>query len=89
MWLLRWPQAHPRHVEERVKLGASGLQLVAIALVGAAYIAPIFNPGLGAPVGITAAAAGIAALLEGAAMILLRYIPVATVPTAPKEPSDG
>jgi hypothetical protein len=51
--------------------------LVAIAIVGAAYIAPEFNHSLGASPGTTAAAAFIAAMLEGVAMKLLRYIPVA------------
>ena len=77
MRFLKGPPVHPRHVEERLKLGASGCQLVAIAVVGAAYIAPEFNPALGASPGITAAAAFVAAIVEGVAMKLLCYIPVA------------
>ncbi len=80
---------HPRHKEERLKLGASGCQLVAIAVVGAAYIAPEFNHALGASPGITAAAALLAAMLEGVAMKLLRYIPVAPEAAAAKEPNNG
>ena len=71
----RMPPLHPRHREERLRLGAGGCQLIAIALVGAAYIAPVFNPSLGATIGTTAAAAVIAVAFEGAAMRLLRYIP--------------
>ena len=71
---LRMPPLHPRHKEERLKLGAGGCQLIAIALVGAAYIAPVFNPSLGATIGTTFLAAVIAVAFEGAAMWLLRYI---------------
>jgi len=60
---LKGPPVHPRHKEERLKLGASGCQLVAIAIVGAAYIAPEFNSNLGASPGITASAAFVAAIL--------------------------
>ena len=60
-----------------MKLGAGGCQLIAIALVGAAYIAPVFNPSLGATIGTTFLAAIVAVAFEGAAMWLLRYIPFA------------
>lgn len=86
---LKWYPAPAKHTEERLKLGAGGCQLVAIALVGSAYIAPLFNVSLGASIGVTAAAAGVAALLEGAAMKLLGYIPLPSEPTAAKEPTDA
>ena len=86
---LKMRTRHPKHTEERIKLAASGLQLLAIALVGAAFIAPMFNSSLGAPAWITAPAAFVAALLEGAAMIILRYIPVSPIPDAVKEPNNG
>lgn len=71
------PPFHPWNKEERLKLGAGRCQMIAIALVGAVHIAPVFNPNLGATIGTASAAAVIAAAFEGAAMWLLRYVPFA------------
>ena len=86
---LKWYPAAAKHSEERLKLAAGGCQLIAIALVGAAYIAPMFNTSLGASIWVTAAAAGVAALLEGVAMKLLGYIPIVPEVPAAKEPTDA
>jgi hypothetical protein len=86
---LGWYPAPAKHIEERLKLGAGGIQLVAIALIGSAFIAPLFNPSLHATGWRPAAAAAVAALLEGAALKLLGYIPVAIEPITAKEPNNG
>ena len=85
---LRLPPRNPKHTEERLKLLAGGFQLLAIAIVGAAFIAPLFNATLGAPTQTTNQAAFVAALLEGAALFLLRCIPISTTPEPAKEPSN-
>lgn len=82
------PPRNPKHIEERLKLLASDLQLLAIAIVGSAFIAPLFNATLGAPHQVTIQAAVIAVLCESAALILLRYIPISTTPDPTKEPSN-
>ena len=82
------PPRDPKHTEERLKLLAGGFQLLAIAIVGAAFIAPLFNNALGASARTTLQAALVAAVLEGAALFLLRCIPIATTPDAAKEPSN-
>lgn len=85
---LQLPPRNPKHTEERLKLLASGLQLLAIAIVGSAFIAPLFNATLGAPARTTLQAAFVAGLLESAALFLLRCIPINTTPDTTKEPSN-
>ena len=75
----RKPPRAPKHTEERLKLAASGLQALAIALFGAAIVAPLLvtHAALGWTNAITAFTASIA---EGAAFELLRYSPTSPEP---------
>ena len=81
--------AYPRRKEERIKLAASGCQLLAIAIIGSGFIAPLFNPALDAPHARLYAAAATAAVLEGIAMILLGFIPDPGVQPATPETRNG
>jgi len=80
--------SHPKRNEERLKLAAGGCQLVAIAIVGAAFIAPLFNTILNPPYTRMLGAAVVAAILEGVAMILLGFVPIpASQPPAQETPN--
>ena len=59
------PPLSPKHREERLKLAASGLQALALALFGAVLIAPAFNAQLAAPVWVKLALSAIASVAEG------------------------
>lgn len=77
------PPVFAKHVEERLKLAANGLQALTLALFGTSILAPLFNvtqAGMGWKTGGAALIAGIA---ENAAFELLRYIPNST---SAKEP---
>ena len=75
MPMLTKPPATRKHKEERNKLLAGGLQLLALALFGAGLIAPLFNGALNAPLWMKIITVLVAAISEGAAFIALRYIP--------------
>ena len=81
--------SHPKHNEERLKLAAGGCQLIAIAVVGTAFIAPLFNPAMSAPYSRIIGAAVVAAILEGVAMKLLGYLPLPAAPAATQETRNG
>ena len=83
MRLPRKPPLAPKHREERLKLAASGLQALALALFGAVLIAPAFNAQLAAPVWVKLALSAIASVAEGLAFFVLRYIP------AKSDPQEG
>ena len=69
------PPHSSKHTEERLKLLATGLQNLALALFVGIVIAPVFNASIVAP-GLWQVAAFVAAgVAEGVAIILLRYIP--------------
>ena len=81
--------SHPKRNEERLKLGAGGCQLIAIAICGAAFIAPLFNTTLNPPYARMFGAAVVAAVLETIAMRLLGYLPIPAEPTASQETRNG
>jgi hypothetical protein len=82
MRLSGMPDTTPRHREEMLRLAASGFQLLALALIGGALIAPLFNPAIGAPWSTTLSAAVAGGLSEGAAFLALLYIPFNAAPAA-------
>ncbi len=83
---MRFPSKPPvsaKHVEERLKLAANGLQALTLALFGTSILAPLFNvtqAGMGWKTIVAALIAGIA---ENAAFELLRYIPTSTPAKGP------
>ena len=70
-------QLAPKHVEERLKLGASGLQASAITLFAGVVLAPLLNTSLVTQPWATILAALSSGLAELAAFKLLAYTPVA------------
>ena len=64
---------------ERCKLMAGGCQLIAIGVLGAAVVAPIFNPALHPGVGTRAFGGLAAAMIELLALRILGYSVVAPV----------
>ena len=77
------PPLSPKHTEERLKLAASGLQALTLALFGTSILAPLFNVTQAGMGWKTVGAALIAALAESAAFELLRYIPNSTPAKGP------
>ena len=75
MLLPKLPPPARKHTEERLKLAASGLQLLALALFGAGLLAPLFNSALTDPLWAKAVISILAGLAESAAFKALRYIP--------------
>lgn len=73
------PPRSPKHTEERLKLLASGLQALALAMFAAVVIAPQFNDQFTAPTSLRISFALIASFAEGVAFVVLRYIPTTTV----------
>jgi hypothetical protein len=71
------PSLAPKHIEERLKLAASGLQAVTITLLAGVVLAPELNTSLTAPLWSKVTAGAIAGVCELAAFKLLAYIPVA------------
>lgn len=89
MPLFKKPPQSQRQTEERLKLAASGLQLFALAVVAADFIGPFFNASPGAAfIPSTMAVIG-AGLAEGAAFVILRYIPANAVPSSSQEPPNA
>jgi hypothetical protein len=76
-WIRR-PPLSAKHIEERLKLAASGLQAVAITLLAAVILAPALNAGLNAPLWAKAVASLVLGFCELAAFLLLAYIPVSS-----------
>ncbi|WP_215767214.1 hypothetical protein [Gluconobacter cerinus] len=68
------PPNSTQHITERVKLFASGCQSLALAILGAGIVAPLFT-GAAVPMWQRLAAALAAAAFEIAAWTLLGYIP--------------
>lgn len=83
------PPWRPKHREERLKLLASGLQLLVVALFAGVAVAPLVNDALRVPLWGYAAAGAAAVALELLALALLRYIPpeAAATPSAPSRPA--
>jgi protein-S-isoprenylcysteine O-methyltransferase Ste14 len=75
------PPLTPKHIKERLKLGAGGLQALALALFIGILIAPRLNASVVAPIWVQAAAFLVVGAAEISAFILLRYIPTAISPT--------
>jgi hypothetical protein len=74
------PTLGPKHIEERLKLAASGLQALALTLLAGVVLAPELNTSLTAPLWSKILAGLVAGVCEVAAFTLLAYIP-----TAPKD----
>ena len=70
------PPTQPKHIEERLKLAANGLQALALAIIVAVVLAPQLNASLDAPLWAEIGAGGLAGLVELFAFVLLGYIPV-------------
>lgn len=68
------PPVTRKLIEEQLKLAAGGLQLLALAMLGAGLIAPLFNGALTDPLWMKAITVSVAAICEGAAFTALRYI---------------
>ena len=66
---------------ERIKLMASGTQLVAIGILVGSFVSPFFNPGLPIPLWARFGAATVAGLLELLALRILGYL----APASPEE----
>jgi protein-S-isoprenylcysteine O-methyltransferase Ste14 len=75
MRLLRLPPRTKKHTEERLKLLASGAQLLALALITSALIAPLFTSTVSTPSWERWVAVGLAIVAEIAALTLLGFIP--------------
>ena len=75
MHLPTLPPFSPKHLEERLRLLATGFQNAALAVLLGVLILPAFNgsPVLSFPVRLGAFV--IAGITESLALILLRYIP--------------
>lgn len=69
------PPQSPKHTEERLKLLATGLQNLALALFVGIVVAPALNASIVAPLPWQVAAFVAAGSAEGVALVLLRYIP--------------
>ncbi len=69
------PPLAPKHIEERIKLAASGLQALTLALLAAVVLAPELNVSLVAPLWAKIVAGAVAGLAELCAFVLLGYIP--------------
>ncbi len=70
------PPASPKHTEERLKLGANGLQTLALTVIGTDFVVPFLNPGRQVGFWNHFLFAVPACFAIGAAHMLLRYIPV-------------
>jgi hypothetical protein len=79
-WIDR-PPLSDKHVEERLKLAASGLQASALTLIAAVILGPALNLSLKSPHSAQFVAGFVAGLCEVAAFLSLAYIPV-----SPKDP---
>ena len=75
------PPLNAKHVEERLKLAANGLQASALTLLAGVILAPALNAGLKSPAWVQFLAGLIAGTCELAAFVLLAYLPV-----SPKDP---
>ncbi len=65
---------------ERVKLLASGTQLVAIGILVGSFVSPFFNSAISIPLWTRFGAAGLAGCLELLALRILSYIPIVIPP---------
>jgi len=74
----RRPPLSAKHIEERLKLAASGLQAVAITLLAGVILAPALNASLNAPLWAKVVAGLVIGGCEVAAYLLLAYIPVSS-----------
>ncbi len=75
------PPLHPKHIEERLKLAANGLQALSLTLVAGIILGPSLNANLYAPLWAKVLTGIGAGLCELIAFALLRYIPL-TLPEA-------
>ncbi len=73
------PPVSAKHIEERLKLAANGLQALTLALLGTSILAPLFNVTQAGMGWKTGGAALVAAIAESVAFELLRYIPSSTL----------
>ena len=76
---------NPAVQAERFKMLAGGAQLVAIGMLAAAIVAPIFNPALQPSIAAKVGGGAVAALMELLAWHLMAY---ATVTPAPEQEND-
>ena len=70
------PPLSPKHVEERLKLLANGLQNLAVLLLGGVFVTPLLNASFIVTWPERAGAALLIAAAEGTALLLLRRIPM-------------
>lgn len=69
------PPLTPKHVEERLKFLAGGLQNLTLLLFGAILLQPVINASLSPPEWLKVAGLLTAGAAEVTAVVLLRYIP--------------
>jgi len=69
------PPLAEKHVEERLKFMAGGLQNLALLLFGAVLLQPLINASLAPAAWLKVAAVFTSGLAELLAIALLRYIP--------------
>jgi len=69
------PPVSPKHIEERLKLAATGLQNLALMIFATVVIAPLLNPAMAVSTWVAMLAFGVAGAAEVSAFLLLRYIP--------------
>lgn len=74
------PPQTKKHVEERFKFLAGGLQNLALLLFGAVLLQPLINASLTPATWLRALAIFISGVAELSAIILLRYIPFQSDP---------
>lgn len=70
---------------ERFKMMANGLQVIALGILGAAIIAPLFNPALKPSFLVRAGGGVVAGLVELLALRVIGYISVKTPTEGPEE----
>jgi hypothetical protein len=70
------PPLHPKHIEERLKLAANGLQALSLTLVAAIILGPSLNASLHAQLWMKLLAGGAIGSCELIAFKVLRYIPL-------------
>lgn len=78
------PPLDPKHLEERAKLLATGLQNLALLLFGAVLLQPVLNASLTPPAWIRVFAILICGSAELSAVIILRYIRYTPAPRNPQ-----
>jgi len=74
------PPLAGKHIEERFKFMAGGLQSLALLLFGAVLLQPMINASLAPAAWLKVVAVFLSGLAELSAIVLLRYIPFTADP---------